>query len=232
MTQLLILSGPRAGESLDIDREQVIGRGEVDIVIEDPKLSRRHAAVRPVEGGLQVEDLGSLNGTTVDGTRITEPVRLHDGERITLGATTIEIAASPTESDATVLESLPDIDGTIVDRPAAAPPPPPPAPPPPAPPAPGPATAVPEPPTVPEPQAPAPAPAVPQEPAPAPAAQGASAPQTPFGGPAEGPPAPRAATHRHTADSLLWGPTLVCILIIVATAVAIVLYFALRTPPS
>ena len=46
--KLVLVSGPRAGEEIVVDGEQVIGRGEVDIVIDDPKLSRRHAGASPI----------------------------------------------------------------------------------------------------------------------------------------------------------------------------------------
>ena len=57
-------------------RSWSFGRENVDVEIEDAELSRRHFAVRPVEGGLEVEDLGSRNGTRVDGTRIDSPTRV------------------------------------------------------------------------------------------------------------------------------------------------------------
>jgi len=51
----------------------VLGRGsDADIVIEDAHLSRRHAAIRIAGQALQVEDLGSTNGTYLNGERISE----------------------------------------------------------------------------------------------------------------------------------------------------------------
>ena len=119
MVKLVLLTGPRGGETIEIDGECVIGRSNADITIEDPKLSRRHAVIRPVEGGVEVEDLGSLNGTTVDGQPITAPVRLTGGERLKLGDTTaefeLEVRDQPTRLDrtgaelgATVIELSPE----------------------------------------------------------------------------------------------------------------------------
>ncbi len=195
MAQLVILTGPRAGETIEVHDEIVIGRGEVDVLIDDPELSRRHVLVRPVEDGLQIEDLGSLNGTVIDGKRISAPVRVQGGEQLKLGRTTIEIAVPRTEPGPTVLAAVPEIQGTIVDRPPAEP---------------GPVEPLPQVPASPPPLTPAP--------------------QTPFVTGAAG-SASRATTHRRTAASLLWGPTVVCVLVIVATALALVLYFKFRTPP-
>ena len=58
---------------------------------EDPALSRRHAVLRRLdEGGYAIEDLGSTNGTDVNGQPLTagEPVVLADGDRVHLGAWT------------------------------------------------------------------------------------------------------------------------------------------------
>jgi hypothetical protein len=67
----------------------VIGRlAECDITLDDPRASRRHAEVRPDYGGHKVVDLGSMNGTTVNGV----PVREHtlvEGDAIGVGSTVI-----------------------------------------------------------------------------------------------------------------------------------------------
>lgn len=69
----------------------VVGRGaDVDIVIDDPGVSRRHAEIRVTTDGprlvAHLRDLGSTNGTFVDGNRVTGAV-LHDGNGITMGRT-------------------------------------------------------------------------------------------------------------------------------------------------
>lgn len=71
----------------------VIGRaGEVDVRVDDPGASRRHAEIRIVWNGARYEfwlvDLHSTNGTVVDGKRVGE-TRLVNGSRITIGATTL-----------------------------------------------------------------------------------------------------------------------------------------------
>lgn len=69
----------------------IIGRGsEADLRINDPGISRRHAQVhvwQKGEGvGVSIEDLGSTNGITVDGVKVTS-TELRDGSRIEIGST-------------------------------------------------------------------------------------------------------------------------------------------------
>ncbi|HKE18523.1 MAG TPA: sigma 54-interacting transcriptional regulator [Kofleriaceae bacterium] len=65
----------------------VIGSApEVDVVIDDPHVSGRHCELRVVPGGLQVSDLGSLNGTKVQGVAV-QAALLEPGAVITLGTT-------------------------------------------------------------------------------------------------------------------------------------------------
>jgi hypothetical protein len=65
----------------------VIGRSrDCDIVLSDSNVSRRHAEVLPTETGWSIGDLGSTNGTAVNGRRIRGAVPLTGGDRIELGA--------------------------------------------------------------------------------------------------------------------------------------------------
>jgi len=71
-----------------------IGRlAECDIVLSDPNVSRRHAEVRRQGSGFAVFDLGSTNGTKVNGAGVKQR-RLADGDEITVGATRIRFEAS------------------------------------------------------------------------------------------------------------------------------------------
>jgi pSer/pThr/pTyr-binding forkhead associated (FHA) protein len=76
---------------MSIDGELVIGRTGADLNIDDPELSRRHAALRPVEGGVEIEDLGSTNGTLVNGARISEPVTVTTGAAVEIGESRIAV---------------------------------------------------------------------------------------------------------------------------------------------
>src|SRR5204862_6179930 len=102
---LTVTSGPAAGQILDIRSEVVIGRGEVDLVIQDPELSRRHAAIRPANGGIAVEDLGSRNGTWVNGKRIRGSVLLAETCVVRVG--TSEMRVEVPTPDATVVRGAP-----------------------------------------------------------------------------------------------------------------------------
>jgi pSer/pThr/pTyr-binding forkhead associated (FHA) protein len=91
MARLRVLSGPLAGQTIDVETEVVIGREDTDLTIDDVELSRRHAVVRRHASRLQVEDLGSKNGTYVDGTRIEGPTILGGGAEIQLGITKLVV---------------------------------------------------------------------------------------------------------------------------------------------
>jgi len=91
MARLRVVSGPNAGQTVDVDQELVIGREDTDLAIDDDEMSGRHAVVRRHANRLQVEDLGSTNGTFVDGTRIAEPTLLGGGAEIKVGTTVLVV---------------------------------------------------------------------------------------------------------------------------------------------
>lgn len=91
--RLTILSGPQSGQTADLTQELVLGRdGDCDVVLDDVKASRRHArlAVAP-DGSVSVEDLGSTNGTYVDGVRIATPTTLSRHGRFQIGDTMLAV---------------------------------------------------------------------------------------------------------------------------------------------
>src|SRR4051794_41321516 len=94
MSILLFTSGPMAGRRVELTSDLVLGREGVHLIVEDPEISRRHAVVRPRRNGAEIEDLGSLNGTWVNGRRITGPTRLTHGDRIRLGVTQLQLEPS------------------------------------------------------------------------------------------------------------------------------------------
>jgi hypothetical protein len=70
----------------------VMGRlPECQIVVGDPNVSRRHAEIRPSQqgAGWELADLGSTNGTRLNGARINAPAPLRSGDQVTVGSTTI-----------------------------------------------------------------------------------------------------------------------------------------------
>jgi pSer/pThr/pTyr-binding forkhead associated (FHA) protein len=68
-----------------VQRPLVIGRDAEGLIVDDPTVSRRHLVVEPGKDVLVCRDLGSANGTLVDGERITGAVHLRAGDRIRLG---------------------------------------------------------------------------------------------------------------------------------------------------
>jgi predicted component of type VI protein secretion system len=207
MAHLVITSGQLEGRRIEVSRELVVGRENVDVEIDDAELSRRHFAVRPVAGGLEVEDLGSRNGTRVDGTRIDGPTRVRHGAVVTVGVTMLIVelpqeapASSAGETRAHVSEGT--VVGQAPPRPARRPAPPPPAPS--APPAPAPATA----------PAPAPAPAVADS-------GGVGGITQPFGRYQAS-----KSSRRRKAATRLWVPQALTYASVAGTAVALIIYFA------
>ena len=89
-TKLVVTEGPLTGTVIPLNTAQVtIGRApDSTVVIEDDYASSRHARVYPSEGAWVVEDLGSTNGTFVNGAKITETA-IEDGGSVSLGSTTL-----------------------------------------------------------------------------------------------------------------------------------------------
>jgi putative serine protease PepD len=92
-------TGEHAGRTIDVSgRSFVVGRdGGADIVLRgDTEVSRRHATLEPrPDGTLVLTDLGSTNGTYVDGRRISGPVALRGGEIVRFGDTTLVASGPP-----------------------------------------------------------------------------------------------------------------------------------------
>ncbi len=93
---LKLTEGQVAG-SHDTDLQQrktvVIGRGPgCDVVLKDVKASRKHCRLTRKDGSFQLEDLGSKNGTFVEGVRITEPVLLKINQTFKVGDTVFYLA--------------------------------------------------------------------------------------------------------------------------------------------
>ncbi len=228
MPSLVAKNGPLAGQRLEVDDELSVGRLEADVVVEDSELSRRHAVFRVVDGVLEVEDLGSTNGTFVEGRRIEGPTRVDNGARVKIGISLFVAEVEPAvqttrvreipDAGATRLRPTPEEPGATALRPAATEA----KPAPPATPAPAPAAA---PAAQAPPATPAPAAAPAAQPAPTPAAvapggrpQGAQ----PFGN--FSPPASR----RGGLATRSWVPVALSYGSAIATAAALVVYFASR----
>ena len=80
-------TAPRTVAMADTVSERVFGRDATcDVPLDDPTVSRRHAALRQRGGELFVADLGSQNGTFVNGERIRIETALHEGDVLSIGA--------------------------------------------------------------------------------------------------------------------------------------------------
>jgi hypothetical protein len=78
--------GMRAGAAYDLSQGAVLGRGgDADIVLEDQFSSTRHARLVPQGDVVVLEDLGSTNGTFLNGEPLSGPQPLHVGDRIRIG---------------------------------------------------------------------------------------------------------------------------------------------------
>jgi len=84
----------RAGESFSVGEELTVGRGAGCAVVlgDDTFVSQVHARVFLRGGDAYVEDLGSTNGTLLNGEAVVEAVRLRRGDRVQFGQTVMELA--------------------------------------------------------------------------------------------------------------------------------------------
>jgi len=92
MSCLVVISGRAKGRTFKItpDREAVIGRvSECDVCIVDPHMSRRHCVISAGQTGYFIKDLGSANGVTLNGARVTEAA-LKDGDKLLFGKVELE----------------------------------------------------------------------------------------------------------------------------------------------
>lgn len=95
-TKLIVASGKSAGRAISIKRNKLlIGRAEeCDVRPLSEDVSRRHCAVHVGLTDVWVEDLGSRNGTFVNGVRITEKTKVFAGDLIRVGALELKVFCS------------------------------------------------------------------------------------------------------------------------------------------
>jgi hypothetical protein len=119
--QLIMRTGPTPGRVFELNKDELyIGRDvNNDIVVNDSEVSRKHARLILQAAGYMLEDLGSTNGTFVNGQRLMGPHILRPGEVVMFG-----------ENVSMAYEAGYDVDATVVAAPAQAPAYPPPPPPP------------------------------------------------------------------------------------------------------
>jgi len=93
---LEIIEGPDKGQSFPLqDSDVFVGRhGQCGLVLHDPEVSRRHLKIAHGENGWLLDDLGSTNGSFVNGQRITHQTAT-PGDRIQIGQSVLVIQKSP-----------------------------------------------------------------------------------------------------------------------------------------
>ena len=92
-----VIQGPRElmGVKVSVTGPVVIGRSPgADIVIGDDFVSGKHARISPAGDGAVLEDLGSTNGTVLNGQRISAPANLRTGDAIDIGSVRMKVDRS------------------------------------------------------------------------------------------------------------------------------------------
>jgi len=104
--QMVMQTGPTPNKSFTLSKQEIIlGRdANSDIVINVAEVSRRHTRLRLESNKYIIEDLGSTNGTFVNGSRLTGPVTLRPGDVVQLGeAATLAYQATQHDPNATMV---------------------------------------------------------------------------------------------------------------------------------
>jgi len=187
VTAFIARDGALGGRRFELEGDRTIGREGADITLDDDQVSRSHARVSVAGATVTIEDLGSTNGTFVNGAKIDAATTLAPGDTVRIGATTFALEAEPEPTPA-----MPEPAVTVARVAAPAAP------------------------------TPEPAPAPPAAPAPALATGAVGAPREPFGAYL----APESAHHGGGIQSRQRLPILVTYAIVLAVAVALVIYFA------
>ncbi len=125
--QLIMRSGPTPGAAFALEGDQMtIGRDSTnEIVINDAEVSRRHARLTFQGGKYVLEDLGSTNGTFVNGQRLAGPRVLKPGEVISFGEQIVLVFEAVNLDPGATMVSPRAAAVPAAQRPMPAPPPPP-----------------------------------------------------------------------------------------------------------
>jgi hypothetical protein len=118
--RLIVRTGPNPGTVFDLTKEvTMLGRDVTnDIPLGDAEISRQHSRLTRTPGGIVLEDLGSTNGSFVNGDRLTSPRVLRSGDLVGLGENVTLTFEAPLESAATAMSP---VRGALPPRPAARP---------------------------------------------------------------------------------------------------------------
>src|ERR1043165_5899212 len=98
---LRFISGKYQGGEfpLRMNREIIIGRSsDLDMVLVEDMVSRRHAKITTTESDIFIQDMGSTNGTFVNGEKIAGRARLTENDRILVGTSIIKVVGVDSET--------------------------------------------------------------------------------------------------------------------------------------
>lgn len=108
--ELVVESGPDAGKIFQVGPAMLVAGRQfgVDILLNDDQISRRHASFEAVNNVLLLNDLGSANGTRLNGRTIdaNQPMSLSPGDRIQIGRTTLVVRGLEVVKDEPTLTEL------------------------------------------------------------------------------------------------------------------------------
>jgi len=93
--ELEIVTGPLAGRRVPLRGEVTVGRADTDLELNDAEVSRAHAVLRPrPDGSVEVEDLGSTNGTYVDERLAARTAIVQPGQQLRFGSTVLRLGGA------------------------------------------------------------------------------------------------------------------------------------------
>ena len=92
--RLRVIAGLNPGRTYALGEQARLGRHQDNsIQLNEERVSRQHAQIQRQDGAYIIIDLGSSNGTFVNGTAIDRPTALNAGDRIRIGGTEFEFSA-------------------------------------------------------------------------------------------------------------------------------------------
>ncbi len=105
MLVLTVLQGPDKGRRYELpnNEPQLVGRSSEALPLSDTTVSRRHAELTPDDGKWYIRDLGSQNGTWINGVRISERMPLRPGDQIRTGSTLFVFGRTDADEGAGVI---------------------------------------------------------------------------------------------------------------------------------
>src|SRR5688572_28784405 len=105
---LRFISGKYQGGEfpLEEEREIIVGRSsDLDMVLVEEMVSRRHARIQLIGGSVNIDDLGSTNGTFVNGERVTH-AELQEGDRVLIGSNILKVVSTDGTGNAEPLDGV------------------------------------------------------------------------------------------------------------------------------